>query len=252
MRDRTDRPRVSTVLLVGGQGTRIRHLFPAVPKPMIPVRGRPFLHWVTAYYAHHGLRHFVYAAGYKAEQVVAWCEESSMPGLRREVSFEHEPLGTGGGLLLALERCDTWTVVGNGDSLCLAGLDALLGLVEREEVDGGIVGVFSRDTSRYGRLESRANGDLVGFREKVPGEGMINAGTYLFRTDVLRALALPRRCSIEHDLFPALIASGRRIVMVPAEQEAPFLDIGTPETVAEADTFIGQHHDRFRWIGNVT
>ena len=247
MRHRTDQPRVSTVLLVGGQGTRIRHLFPTVPKPLIPVFGKPFLHWATAYHAHHGLGRFIYAAGYMAEQVRAWCEDPSMPGLRREVSVEPEPLGTGGGLMLALDRCEDWTVVGNGDSLCLDGLEALLGLTECEGLDGGIVGVFSSDTARYGRLEVDNRSELAGFREKVPGEGMINAGTYLFRTDVLRALALPACCSIERDVFPALIAAGRRIGLVAVDEGTPFLDIGTPETVAQAAAFIGRHLDRFAW-----
>jgi D-glycero-alpha-D-manno-heptose 1-phosphate guanylyltransferase len=237
---------ITAVLLAGGQGTRIRELYPDVPKPMVPVAGKPFLHWVTAYIARHGVRSFVYSTGYKGEQIEKWCADGSMPGLTRQVCQEHEPLGTAGGLMNCLERCGSWILVANGDSLCLGGTGEILSLQTRDGIAGGIVGVLRDDTSRYGSLDIDDAGRLRAFREKVPGRGYVNAGVYLFSRSALMPLRSDRPSSIERDLIPGLLDDGAIIqsVMLP---DTPFIDIGTPETVAEADSFIRTHEAQFSW-----
>ena len=237
---------ITTVLLAGGLGTRIRAIHPDVPKPLIPVAGRPFLYWATAYLAHHVLRRFLYSTGYKSELIAAWCGDASMPGLAREACAEAEPLGTGGGLRNCLPRAGAWILAANGDSLCLAGLPALLAHAAAGDCDAAIVGVFRADASRYGSLAVDEAGRLLAFREKAPGSGLVNAGTYLFRKDRLAALHLPARCSIETDIFPALLAAGRRIAVI-AVAEAPFIDIGTPESLADATDFVRRHAEEFAW-----
>mgnify|MGYP003347890137 CR=1 FL=1 len=90
---------VSVVVLAGGKGTRLRGLFPDVPKPLVPVAGQPFLYWLTNWIAAHGPRHFVFSTGYMAEQIEAWARDGQMPGIERSCCREEVPLGTGGGLL---------------------------------------------------------------------------------------------------------------------------------------------------------
>jgi D-glycero-alpha-D-manno-heptose 1-phosphate guanylyltransferase len=213
---------------------------------MVRVAGKPFLHWVTAYFARHGMLSFVYSTGYRSEQIETWCADSSMPGLAREVCREEAPLGTGGGLLNCLEKCGSWVLVSNGDSLCLGGLPELQSRTARDGIAGAIVGVFASDTSRYGSLDIDAAGRLKAFREKVPGQGYVNAGMYLFRRDALSRFPSDQPSSIERDLIPGLLEQGAVIeaVQLPA---APFIDIGTPETVAEAESFIRAHEANFTW-----
>lgn len=238
---------VTAIILAGGKGTRIRSLYPDVPKPMIPIRNKPFLYWVTVFLARAGVSHFVYSTGYFGDQIAAWARDDNLPGIVRSTVHENEPLGTGGGLINCLQAVNSeWVLVANGDSLCLSGMDALLAITRRDNVVGGLIGVHIDDTSRYGSLDLTAQGRLTAFREKAPGRGHINAGTYLFRKDALMALGRRGACSIEQDVFPELIARGGHLQAVLV-RDAPFIDIGTPETVAQADAFISANASSFAW-----
>lgn len=234
---------VTAVVLAGGRGTRIAALIPDIPKPMVHVAGAPFLHWVSLFLARHGVSDIVYASGFKGEQIAAWCADGSLPKLSRRVSQENEPLGTGGAVAHALPLCREWVVIVNGDSLCLAGLDRLLA-ARGTGADGAILGVRRDDTSRYGSLAVDGEGWLSAFREKVPGAGHVNAGILVLRRAALEALCLRGACSIEHDIVPALLARGGKIAAVLME-DAPFIDIGTPETLRQAEDFIVAHRAAF-------
>ena len=230
---------VTVVILAGGRGTRLRGLFPHLPKPLVPVAGRPFLHWLTQWIAQHGLRHFVYSSGYMADQMENWVADGSLPEIHRLCRREEEPLGTGGGLLNCLDLCREWVLAANGDGLVMAGIDKLLEL-RTQEVDGGLVAVGVPDASRYGSLKVREDGRLEAFTEKVPGHGLVNGGLYLFRRDLLLQRFQTGKASIETDIFPQLIEAGVRLKVV-VSQDAPFIDIGTPETVRQAEDFVIRH-----------
>ncbi len=221
-------------------------MHPDVPKPMIPVLGRPFLYWVTAFFAGQGLRNVVYSTGHMGDQVAAWCQSDPMPGLTQTCCHEREPLGTGGGVLNARGLLGNWILVSNGDSLCLGGVKNLIALVGREELSGGLIGLYCSDTSRFGSLSVDEAGRLVAFREKVPGAGLINGGTYLFRKTVLDRFPTGTPLSIEQDVIPRLAADGHMLQVVEA-RDAPFLDIGTPETVVKAEQFICSNQAFFNY-----
>ncbi len=236
---------ISAVILAGGKGTRIQHLNPDSPKPMIACCGQPFLYWVTAYFAKAGLRRFIYSTGYKGEQIGRWCTDSTMPGVERTACHEAAPLGTGGGLINCLHLCGEWVLVANGDSLCIADVAPLLSLTPDPALSGGVVGIYQSDTARYGSLNADERGLLTSFREKTPGAGYINAGIYLFRSKELRRFPQGVPLSIEHDIFPCLLAQNAKFAAVLLK-EAPFIDIGTPETLRQASTFINTHRSYFQ------
>jgi NDP-sugar pyrophosphorylase family protein len=242
---------VTAVILAGGKGTRIAALYPDVPKPLIPVAERPFIFWVTAYLAHNGVRRFVYSAGHMADQIQAWSTGAPLAGLECSVVIETHPLGTGGALLHCLDHCgdSEWLLATNGDSLCLGGLPTLVAQTVRTEprFAGGLIGLHQDDTSRFGSLEvDPADQTLCAFREKVPGAGLINGGTYLLRKSALLSLGLAGRpCSLEQEIIPRLIAEGWHLTVVGVK--APFIDIGTPASVVEADAFINANRSVFTW-----
>lgn len=89
---------LTAVVLAGGRGTRIAHLAPDTPKPLVPVAGKPFLEWLTLYLMRHGLKRFVYSTGYKAEQTEAWTQSVRLPGVTMETVAEPAALGTGGAI----------------------------------------------------------------------------------------------------------------------------------------------------------
>lgn len=228
----------SAVVLAGGLGTRIRHLSGGLPKPMIAVAGRPFLEWVLRYLAAHGFTRITVSAGYEAHVIARFVEEFALPGVVLTAAVEPEPLGTAGGFLHAIEGDDapSWLVC-NGDSLVLADLTSFVrGIPPRASA---VILAVEQEGDRYGRISIRDDGFLQSFGEKQAGAGPINAGVYLFRRETLAHFPRTTPASLEKDVFPAL-----RDVWVQTV-DAPFLDIGTEESLARAEEFVIAHRGRF-------
>lgn len=235
---------VTVIVLAGGKGTRIRAIHPDLPKPLIPVSGKPFLYWLTLWLSERGLNQIVYATGWMGDQIDAWCKLGDFPQLSLSCRKEDEPLGTGGALFHCLDTCRDWVLLVNGDALCMGGLTQLLRLRSHGDLDGGLIGVEMRDTSRYGSLVVGADGLLSSFREKVPGAGLINGGVYLFRKDRLTPLGRPGSFSIEREMISDLLAEGAKLRVVKPTN-CPFLDIGTPESLMLAERFIEDQFGHF-------
>jgi D-glycero-alpha-D-manno-heptose 1-phosphate guanylyltransferase len=219
-------------------------LYPHLPKPLIPVAGKPFLHWLVAWFQGQGISDFVFSIGYKAEQIEKWISETPLltPATAR-ARRETTPLGTGGGVRACLDECVDSVMVTNGDSLILTSLAPTIESFQRGA--GGsamIVGKKVADASRYASLSVDADGRLTGYREKTPGSGLISAGIYFFRKELLLPFDRDVPLSMEYDIMPRLLDQGVAISVLAAPDNAPFIDIGTPETSAQADSFI---HDYF-------
>ena len=227
------------VILAGGFGTRIRHLLDDVPKPMAPVAGRPFLEWVVRFYRAQGVRRFVLSTGYRAEVIAQHFASQPVSGIEVVCVPETAPLGTAGGFLHAVTGSgftgSVW-LVANGDSLALTPLDRFIAGLAAEPVSAAILALSVPDTSRFGTLEVSTSGRLVRFAEKRPGAGLINAGVYAFKGRTLDSFPTVRPLSFELQVFPSLLTAAAEINVQAVE--APFLDIGTPASLAEAGRFI--------------
>jgi D-glycero-alpha-D-manno-heptose 1-phosphate guanylyltransferase len=241
---------IAAVVLVGGFGTRVQHLLPDVPKPMALVAGRPFLEWVVRYLAKQGIREAVLSTGFRAEVIERHFAPAPVAGVHCRCVHEVEPLGTAGGFLHATNSSRlqpaAWLVL-NGDSLALAALDALCGALDDTALAGVILGREVADASRFGTLATDARGDLVRFDEKRPGRAVINAGVYLLRHELLARCDAQRPLSFEREVFPSLIAAGARLRVHTVE--CPFLDIGTPETLPQAEEFLRANAGWFLPLG---
>ena len=237
----------AAVVLAGGLGTRIRHLHPDVPKPMIPVCGRPFIEWVARYLRNQGLTEIVLSSGHLSEVVDRHFRAQPVPQTRILCVPESEPLGTAGGFLNAAHKSGLhpkgWLVL-NGDSLVFAELAQATALISSKNADGVFVGTRVPDAARFGTLDTNSEGKLLGFAEKRPGAGVINAGVYLFKQELMEQFPPERPLSFEKDVFPRWLAGGRRFQVI--EAAPPFLDIGTPESLALAEDFISENQ---RWFG---
>jgi len=232
---------ISAVVLAGGEGTRIRHLLPDLPKPLAPVAGQPFLHWVLQYLAGEGIGSIVISTGYLGDRIEDFVADAGHPGVqcRREPS----PLGTAGGFLFAADTSGlspgAWLVC-NGDSLALASLEPLIRSIDDPGCVATILGVRVDDAARYGTLELDPSGRwLARFAEKRPGAGLINAGVYVLRADCIQALPRGRPLSFEFEVFTRLLDCGAKVAVVAVD--APFLDIGTAESLRRADQFVRTH-----------
>jgi D-glycero-alpha-D-manno-heptose 1-phosphate guanylyltransferase len=237
---------VVAVVLAGGLGTRIKHLVPGLPKPMVPVAGRPFLEWVVRYLIKQGIRKVIISSGYRAETIERHFQNSMIQNVAITCAAENTPLGTGGGLRhvarVSGERPDAWLVL-NGDTLAFADLGKVISALDTPEQAGVIVGREVSDTSRYGTMVVGSAGELLGFAEKRPGKGVINAGIYLLKDSVV--VEFPNRVplSLETDVFPQLVE--RKILFKVCVVDTPFLDIGTPESLQRAQSFVEANRARF-------
>lgn len=236
---------ISAVVLAGGFGTRIKHLLGDLPKPMAPVNGRPFVEWIVRYLAAQKIRNVILSTGHLAETVEKHFATQPVKNIHVTCIPETSPLGTAGGFLNATRgnvKSKAFLVL-NGDSLAVAPLEPLLATLNEPDMGGAILGVPMTEAARYGTISQNAFGELTGFNEKKPGAGNINAGVYLFRSYMLKTFPGKLPLSFETDVFPALIGSGARLKTVI--QGAPFLDIGTPESLPQAGDFIQRNLAHF-------
>jgi NDP-sugar pyrophosphorylase family protein len=191
------------------------------------------------YLAAQDIRRVILSTGHLAAVVEKHFWAQPVPGVDVRCVPETGPLGTAGGFLNAIRQAGdppaAWLVL-NGDSLAPAPLDEMVQSIADPQMAGAILGVPMPDASRYGTILQDPKGELAGFNEKKPGAGVINAGVYLFRTPVIGLFPDKMPLSFETDVFPALIAG--RIRLKVCVTNAPFLDIGTPESLPLAEEFI--------------
>ena len=239
-------PRIAAVILAGGFGTRLRSVLPDLPKPMAPVADRPFVEWAIRYLARQGIGRAILSTGYKAETIAQHFAQVAIGDVVIRCILEPQPLGTAGGFLHAVEGAvdlpDAWLVL-NGDSLTLIDLAPFFALLDDPAVDGAVAALWMDDAARYGSLAFDSQGRLREFLEKRPGSSWINAGIYLIRQRVLERFPQKLPLSWETDVFPELLRQGARIQVHQAR--GAFLDIGLPESLAQAGAFIRENSSEF-------
>jgi D-glycero-alpha-D-manno-heptose 1-phosphate guanylyltransferase len=230
--------KITAVILAGGFGTRIKHLLGDLPKPMVPANGKPFVEWIVRYLAAQKIRNVILSTGYLAEMVEKHFQSQPVKNVRITCVPETTPLGTAGGFLNAIRNAKNSEafLVLNGDSLATAPLDKFFQSLDDPKISGAILGVRVPDASRFGTILQDANGDLTGFNEKKPGAGIINAGIYLFRAVTVEKFPRKSPLSFETEVFPSLISQNACVKVCVTD--APFLDIGTPESLPLAEEFI--------------
>jgi mannose-1-phosphate guanylyltransferase len=221
---------VDAVVLVGGKGTRLRPLTLAIPKPLLPTAGAPFLTHLLSRIAEAGIDHVVLGTSYKASTFEAEYGDGSVLGLQMEYVTEELPLGTGGGIANVASRLHGDTVmVFNGDVLSSVDLDAMLAAHRERDADVTLYLVRVSDPRAFGSVPTDADGNVLAFLEKTedPPTDQINAGCYIFKREVLERIPRGREVSVEREVFPALLASGAKVCgFVDAGY---WRDMGTPE-----------------------
>jgi D-glycero-D-manno-heptose 1,7-bisphosphate phosphatase len=224
------------VFLVGGKGTRLGSMAASCPKPLLGVGGRPFLDYLVGQVQDIGVRHMLFLAGHCADQVFSYAEALRVrsPAMTIEISVEPELAGTAGGLYYARERLHDAFFLFNGDSFFDCQLNDLMGADRDDPCLARIALRDNPDLSRYGAVQV-ADGRVKRFLEKgATGGGMMNAGIYLLRRQILDHIGLPP-VSLESTVFPRLALTGDLAGTVLAGY---FIDIGVPEDFARAQTEI--------------
>lgn len=225
---------ITTVILAGGLGTRLRSVVTDMPKVLAEVCGRPFLTYVLDQLADAGVQQVVLCTGYLGEQVYDVLGDS-YKNLILTYSQERSPLGTAGALRLAssLMRSDPVLIM-NGDSFFQADLLAFYNWYCQQQPDCALLLTQVADTQRFGRVHADSDGKILSFTEKgQPGPGWINAGVYLLSQRVLQTIPAQKTISLEQDMFPVWVGQN----FYAYRQAGAFLDIGVPESYAAAAHF---------------
>jgi mannose-1-phosphate guanylyltransferase len=218
---------VIAIILVGGEGTRLRPLTHDTPKAMLPIANRPFLEHQVEHLRRHGVDRIILACGYRPDAIRAHFGDAL------EYVVEAEPLGTGGAIAHAARGLREPFVVANGDVLTDLDLTALHGL-HRDRSARMTLALHPVDNpSRYGVVVTAADGAVTAFVEK-PGEApasTINAGTYIVDPGVLDLIPAGRVVSVEYEVFPLLVGAG----LYAWSFDGAWRDIGTPDSYLDAN-----------------
>ncbi len=231
---------IVTVILAGGQGTRLRPLFADRPKCLVPINGVPFLRHYLDWLAKFGARRVILSLGYKADMVQAYVKSQTWSGMEIESYVEPTPLGTGGAVRAVLAMIDADTaLVANGDSVTKVDLCQFVEFHRRKNARLSMLFTHQPQVSASGLVETDANDAVTSFTEK-PSErdsgGYISAGMYLMQRDAIAEIPDTGPVSIERDVFPRFCGRG----FYAFKGEFPFIDIGTPESYRRAAEFFAE------------
>ncbi len=228
---------MQAIVLVGGEGTRLRPLTETVPKPALTLVDRPFLAYMIEWLAGHGVDEVVLACGFLPDVLrEALAGEEERAGVSISYVVEPERRGTAGAIRFAAdelgERLEDRFLALNGDVLTDLDLTAL----QRAHAGSGAEATIAlhpvEDSSAYGLVRTDPEGKVLEFTEKtgeaVPGE--INAGMYVLERSVLDLIPPGEEVSIERDVFPRLVGEGLHGLRL----DGYWMDIGTPQRYLEA------------------
>jgi D-glycero-alpha-D-manno-heptose 1-phosphate guanylyltransferase len=236
------------LILAGGLGTRLRSEVPDLPKPLAPIHGRPFLEYQMDYWIDQGVDTFVLSIGYLYEKVMSHFGRSYR-NARIEYVIEQSPLGTGGGLVLALDKVrntESFLLL-NGDTYFAVDFYDLKQFSEQKNADWTFALFKTSDTQRY--MGVKLDEDQRIMRTGIKSEDitcLANGGVYFIKTAaILEAAFLEKflagtKASLESDIFTYELSRGAR--MFGLESDGVFLDIGIPvDYKASFALFEGSH-----------
>jgi mannose-1-phosphate guanylyltransferase len=225
---------MQALVLAGGEGTRLRPLTHTVPKPVMPLAGRPFLTFMLDWLGEHGVDDVLLSCGFLAHAVEDVLGDQH-DGMRLRYVHEDEPLGTAGPVRLAADEgllADRLFIL-NGDVLTDMDLTAQLAFHEEKNATATLALIAVEDTSSYGVVPTDEDGAVIEFLEKSPGPAptnRINAGAYVIEREVVERIPAGRSVSFEREVFPSLVGEGLYGFM----SEGYWIDIGTPERYLES------------------
>jgi D-glycero-alpha-D-manno-heptose 1-phosphate guanylyltransferase len=228
---------IESIVLAGGQGTRLRAMVGDLPKPMAEIAGRPFLWWLLTHLSQEGVGRVILSVGYRSEVIQDYFGET-FDHMEISYAVEKERLGTGGAIKYALEMASVpQVIVLNGDSYVDVRLQPLLSLSASTGIYLAIAVIYLIDSGRYGSLviEEKTN-IITGFGEqKEPTAGYINAGVYCLRRDIFLKYSTPVIFSFERDFLPRHLGAIKPLALKGVRA---FIDIGVPEDYELAQTLI--------------
>lgn len=232
------------LILAGGLGKRLRSVVDDRPKPMALIQGRPFLAYQLDYWIGQGVSHFILSVGYKHEMIIDYFGQEHN-GATIEYVIEDKPLGTGGGLLLALQKSNINSpfLFLNGDTYFTVKLDKLISFADVNDADFTFSLFSTQDKERYMGIQLDDNCKVQSLNANINEnqENFASGGVYWIRNlDVftqfkdylmdVRAEQIDHSTitpiSFESEILPSMLAAGFDLFGFKSQEF--FIDIGVP------------------------
>jgi mannose-1-phosphate guanylyltransferase len=220
---------MQAVILVGGEGTRLRPLTSTVPKPVVPLVDRPFISFMLEWLHEHDVDDVIMSCGFLATSVRNVLGDGSSLGIRLRFVEEPDPRGTAGALKFAESMLDERFVMLNGDVLTDIPLREQIQQHEATGAKATLALVPVPDPSAYGLVHLDENRAVLDFVEKPSADAidtnLISAGAYVLEREILELVPPDSNVSIEREVWPHLVGHG--LYGFPCD--CYWLDIGTPD-----------------------
>jgi len=221
---------MKAIILVGGEGVRLRPLTYAVVKSMVPVLNKPFLEHVIKNLVDQGINEIILAMGYKPESIYEYFKKGTGFDCKLVYSLEDKPLGTAGAIRNAAQYIDSTFFVLNGDTFSDIDYTAMLRFHRRNKSRATIALTRVEDPTRFGVVETDENGKVKAFIEKPAPDKVtshwINAGVYILEPEVLDRIPMGEKYMFERGVFPGMLADGEPVYAY--KSEAYWIDMGNP------------------------
>ena len=215
------------IILAGGFGTRLSSIVKDVPKPMAPVNGKPFLHYIFHSLQKQKIQKVILSVGHLKEVVQQYFKENYL-GIAVEYAIESEPLGTGGGIMNALHFIDEDAYVLNGDTF----FDIELYRLKKDNYPIVIALKPMGNFERYGTVEINKEHRIVTFKEKKKCDaGLINAGVYYLKKSLFEKIETEEKFSFEKEVLEKYVSE---LYIQGMVFDNYFIDIGIPEDYQKA------------------
>ena len=228
----------TAIILAGGLGTRLRDAVPDLPKAMVPINNRPFLEYQLDYWINQGVKNFILSVGYLKDYIINHFG-SSYNGASIEYIVEHQPLGTGGGMILAAQGLTETFLVLNGDTFIEVDLNKLYNFHLKSKSHWTLSLFRTGDFERYLTMEIGLKGKITSLSVKSKElTGLANGGVYLIEPLTLDLLGIISgdNASLEEQLLPNLMTNGGELF--GQECEGRFIDIGLPHDYFRASEIL--------------
>ena len=224
----------TAIILAGGMGTRLKTIISDLPKPMAPIMNVPFLTYQLNYLKHFGIKKVIFSVGYLSEKIIAHYNQS-FENISIEYSIEKNPLGTGGGIRMAISNLkEDLVLILNGDSFFDLDLEQFYNLHLEQKAEFSLALRYVNNSERYGNIEFNSSNQITSFIEKnqLNQSGYINAGVYILSKKLYLQNTKPNiNFSIEKDFFEKQL---NQLIIKGFEFKDYFIDIGIPEDYLKA------------------
>lgn len=222
---------MKALFLAGGFGTRLKPITDNLPKPMVPIMGKPLLERNIENLKRHGVNEIVLSTCYKPHMIEDYFGDGSKLGVKISYITEDKPLGTAGAIRNAGSFFSDTFLVFNADILSDIDISDMIRFHREKGAQATIAVTRVADPSAYGVIEHDGDGFVTAFKEKPrPGEttsNLINAGVYIFEPEILDEIPAGRAVSVERETYPLLLRKGYRIAVY--DRCSYWMDLGTPE-----------------------